>query len=166
MAEEAGDAKIDQLDAAGTREHDIAGFHISENHWWLLTVQVLQHIAQLPGPTQHAGFRKWPFITLQQVFERVAVNIFHHQEMALTLGKEIGEGWKIGMVQTRKNPGLRQEILNGLGLLIGGHRGEAHLLDGTDTSPPGVPRLIHSGHAPMSNRAHNDVAPVQQGTWV
>src|SRR6266478_3734471 len=96
----------------------------------------------------------------------LAMQEFHHQKMARTLGKEIGEGWQIGMVQTRKNPGLRQEILNGLGLLVRRYRREAHLLDSADSSPPGVPRLIHGGHSPMSDRLHNHVAPVQQGTWV
>ena len=45
--EEACNAKVDQVYLPCWSAHNIGWFEIAENDWWSMTVQVMQHMAEL-----------------------------------------------------------------------------------------------------------------------
>src|SRR2546429_3621805 len=53
--EEACNAKVDQVYLPGWSAHNIGGFEIAENDWWSMTVQVMQHMAELHRSEEHTS---------------------------------------------------------------------------------------------------------------
>src|SRR5215469_13960134 len=78
------DTKVDELDLAVGRQHDVAGLEIPEDDGRLLAVKIAEHRGDLLCPAQHICLRQAAAAAacLLVLLQRLAVNIVHDQIMA------------------------------------------------------------------------------------
>src|SRR5512138_499342 len=84
---------------------------------WFLAMQERQSIGNLVCPGEHIRFFEEKFLSTrfqQQSSQIIARDKIHNEIIARPIGKEIRDFWQVGMVKTRENGCLAQELFAGL----------------------------------------------------
>src|SRR5713226_1561979 len=140
-------------------EHDVGGFQVAKNNGRLAQMQVLQHRAELYANSEY--FFDWqlsPYF-VQVVFQRLALDVVHHQVVAARIAKLLVDARQVGMCQARQQVGLAFEGQGGLDKFLWAQAILAHLLDGQQSiAKLDVRRLIDGSKAPVAYATEDAIA--------
>jgi len=163
--EETSDAKVDQLECPVGLHHDVGRLQIAEDHWWLLVVQVLQDVAELDQPAPNLCLWNTPTPPLHRC-QRLAVDVFHHQEKPPVFGERVIDRGQMGMAQSAEDSSFLQEepprLLDSLGICpVDRHQ----LFQRQPLVQLDMARFVDAAHAALRNQALDAVSPADDGAW-
>jgi hypothetical protein len=164
----ARDAEVDQHDPILGGDHHVGRFHVTEDdRFRLLTMQVGEHLAQLNRPARHTLFGQRTPCLAEDSFQVFSVDQLQDQIDPSILLEEIEDFWNGGMLQRCQQPGFALEVLEIQQARIRIRRTLIHLLDRArthDILEAQVAPAIHNAHPADTQRAFDDIAPLQDHT--
>jgi hypothetical protein len=163
--EEAGDAKIDELECPIGLDHDVARLQVTEDHRWLLLMQVFEHIAELHQPAAHLelGDGTAPCLHGRQ---GLPFDEFHHQKEATILRESIVDDGQVRMAQLAQEASFLQEETPRLLRCLRVHRISRHqFFERQPLIELDVPGLVDATHPTLGQQALNTIAPTDNGPW-
>jgi hypothetical protein len=153
--------KIDQHHPVLRRDDDVGRLDVAVED--AATVTVGQRIQQLARPGQHLRLVQ-PAAAglLHPLFQALALDIVHHQELAGTRGKVIGDARQAGVAQVGQHRRFLRELLAELAHLGRRHARRRHqLLDGAGPAQGQIEGAVDGTHAALAEQRVDAVAVLQ-----
>ena len=144
-----GEAEIHQL-GSGLGEHDVAGLEIAVDD--ALAMRLVERVGDLDADLQYLRSGSAPL--RKRCGKRLALEVFHHQEVDVVLGADVVEHADVGMVAGRRWCGLRAR--SAAEFRVGGEMSGQNL-DRDDAIEARVAGAIHLAHSAGTERGLNFV---------